>query len=244
MGRLSTNAVQLNGGPYRPYSADISHRHKNLWHNTTLYAILPCMDTTNMKRCPKCGIAKPLALFYHYSASPDGYQAYCRQCGDAATKKRAKKIQEKKRQMWIFKTEKRCSRCGKTLLLSAFRKRKPIGYDESAPHRRPRRLLSSWCKKCEVIYNKEYRGVLPLRVRAREYIATRVRRGKIVKPSACEMCGGSSSRIEAHHPDYLKKHIVLWLCSRCHHCLHSLYRVIQRKSHTSDSGPTALCPKL
>lgn len=43
-----------------------------------------------------------------------------------------------------------------------------------------------------------------------------VRQGKLVRPSACERCGRSWTRIEASHDDYSKPLYVEWLCVPCH----------------------------
>lgn len=43
-----------------------------------------------------------------------------------------------------------------------------------------------------------------------------VRSGRLVRPTACERCGESPKRIEAHHPDYDRPLDVLWLCKPCH----------------------------
>ena len=42
-----------------------------------------------------------------------------------------------------------------------------------------------------------------------------LRKGKIVKSKTCSLCGGKE-RIHAHHPDYKKPSLVVWLCHSCH----------------------------
>ncbi len=50
-----------------------------------------------------------------------------------------------------------------------------------------------------------------------------IRRGELVRPSACEKCQeparpeiGQRGRITAHHEDYTKPLEVIWLCHECH----------------------------
>lgn len=51
---------------------------------------------------------------------------------------------------------------------------------------------------------------------AQSAVARAVREGALVRPDACERCGGSETRIEGHHPDYHRPLDVRWLCIPCH----------------------------
>ena len=42
-----------------------------------------------------------------------------------------------------------------------------------------------------------------------------IRRGTIVKPSICSICG-KSAIIHGHHEDYSKPLEITWLCVNCH----------------------------
>lgn len=53
----------------------------------------------------------------------------------------------------------------------------------------------------------------PLKKRARNAVASAVRRGKLT-PQPCEVCGASPT--EAHHDDYSKPLDVRWLCEPHH----------------------------
>ena len=57
--------------------------------------------------------------------------------------------------------------------------------------------------------------------RARNLLRKAVFRGKIKKPTACEMCGASGGIIHGHHEDYGKPLDVQWLCTVCHGRVHS-----------------------
>lgn len=43
----------------------------------------------------------------------------------------------------------------------------------------------------------------------------------IKKPDACQKCGISGKRLNAHHADYLKPFEIEWLCQKCHLGWHS-----------------------
>lgn len=48
-----------------------------------------------------------------------------------------------------------------------------------------------------------------------------IKRGDLVRPSACELCGLTTRRIIAHHPDYSKPLDVMWIDECCHRLIHS-----------------------
>ena len=58
----------------------------------------------------------------------------------------------------------------------------------------------------------------PVKVSARIAVNNAVRDGRL-KKRPCEACG-STTRINAHHPDYSKPLEVVWLCSICHAATH------------------------
>lgn len=58
------------------------------------------------------------------------------------------------------------------------------------------------------------------RVRARQAVADALRRGKLVRPAACERCG-QIGRVVGHHHDYTRRLDVAWLCAICHQAVHS-----------------------
>lgn len=53
-----------------------------------------------------------------------------------------------------------------------------------------------------------------------ECVARAIKSGKLVKPSECSRCCSDKS-IEAHHIDYSKPLVVVWLCSMCHKEAHN-----------------------
>jgi len=57
------------------------------------------------------------------------------------------------------------------------------------------------------------------RIRANGLINTRVSRGLMDKPIACESCG-KEGPVDGHHDDYNRPDVVRWLCRSCHMSLH------------------------
>lgn len=58
----------------------------------------------------------------------------------------------------------------------------------------------------------------PEKARARKAVKDAVRRGQLIKPSACEVCGKllPKHQLQGHHDDYTKPLSVIWLCASCH----------------------------
>lgn len=63
--------------------------------------------------------------------------------------------------------------------------------------------------------SKKKRQKSPEKVAARAAVNNAIKRGEIVKPSACEQCG-KEKRLTGHHDDYSKPLTVRWLCYSCH----------------------------
>jgi ribosomal protein S27AE len=61
------------------------------------------------------------------------------------------------------------------------------------------------------------RATFPERYRARMAVARALKAGVLMKPEACQRCGNTPSRIEAHHADYGAPLDVEWLCKPCHY---------------------------
>jgi hypothetical protein len=81
-------------------------------------------------------------------------------------------------------------------------------------------------RRCASLLPRKHRPPAnPLNARdyARTVFHAALRRGKIVRPEACERCGDKLGRsrlgrslIHGHHHDYSKPLDVEWLCARCH----------------------------
>lgn len=55
---------------------------------------------------------------------------------------------------------------------------------------------------------------------ARSLIKKHLMRGKIIKPTMCDICK-KEGKIEAHHTDYEKPLEIMWLCTVCHRHQHN-----------------------
>ena len=67
----------------------------------------------------------------------------------------------------------------------------------------------------------------PLKQQANTAVGNALRRGDLTRPDQCELCVDSQSRIEAHHDDYKQQLAVRWICSICHHRVHSKFHPLQ-----------------
>lgn len=68
-----------------------------------------------------------------------------------------------------------------------------------------------------IIYQYNSRNVE--KKKAHSILKYAIKKGVIKKPNNCEKCK-ISSRLEAHHNDYLKPLDVQWLCTSCHNKRH------------------------
>lgn len=83
-----------------------------------------------------------------------------------------------------------------------------------------------WCRECKNAWKRDRPAEIKRaerqswKARHREkHLAQKacqkaVARGTLVRPDACERCGGGP--VQGHHPDYEKRLEVVWLCPRCH----------------------------
>ncbi len=84
------------------------------------------------------------------------------------------------------------------------------------------RLSQTLCSnECRIKHSrKEKRKPRQKPTRAARYaqrrIAYLVDIGRIMKPTACEQCGGERRRLEAAHYSYDEPERVRWLCRSCH----------------------------
>ena len=78
-------------------------------------------------------------------------------------------------------------------------------------------------KAREAAYMRKYRQdpVLRDRHHARRLTQSAIEKGILIK-GPCSKCG--KSKAEAHHKDYLKPLMVVWLCRDCHREVHGIRR--------------------
>lgn len=78
----------------------------------------------------------------------------------------------------------------------------------------PERVRES-AKKARLRYRRKH----PEHRAAQKSVYRAVKRGTLIRPANCSLCG-RRRRTEAHHHDYSKRHDVVWLCSPCHVSTH------------------------
>lgn len=63
---------------------------------------------------------------------------------------------------------------------------------------------------------KRWRLANPDAYRAHLAVSSAIARGVLERPDACEECGATDRRLDAHHPDYRDRLRVKWWCRSCH----------------------------
>jgi len=169
------------------------------------------MTKTNpaRRRCNRCGELKSLSEFAKKKDATLGRNYTCKTC-DAKRAREYRKTDEAK------EVRKRYMKSnGAKSKYKVYRARSKKYREEWAKSENGKKKIRS--------YIKHYASKNPEKVRAHWAIGTAVKRGHLSKPERCsiddENCKG---RIEAHHPDYLKRMEVVWLCRRHHRILHGL----------------------
>ena len=76
-------------------------------------------------------------------------------------------------------------------------------------------------KKAQIAYrakNKDRHSIY-------ERLRSAIKRGSVIKPNVCELCGSTEDKdkIHGHHWDYSKENWlnVIWCCSKCHNDIHN-----------------------
>lgn len=146
-----------------------------------------------MKECSRCGVAKPLAEFHANKSREDGCAPYCKVCVKAYTAEWRKK---------------------RALLLNAQSDWKTKTADMVEYRKAWRAAHPGYMTKKKA----EWLARNPQRRRVKDATAYAIETGKLVK-LPCEVCG--ESKVEAHHPDYSRPLMVVWLCKQHHKEIHS-----------------------
>ena len=63
---------------------------------------------------------------------------------------------------------------------------------------------------------KRWRVANPEKVRANWALREAIRKGEIIKPSICEMCGADDRPLDGHHEDHSLPLEAKWYCHSCH----------------------------
>lgn len=70
-------------------------------------------------------------------------------------------------------------------------------------------------KQQMAVYTKKSRMNNPEKYHAHNLVASAIKRGLLIKPDTCSVCGKRGS-VHGHHNDYAKPLEVVWVCARCH----------------------------
>ena len=163
------------------------------------------------KRCPKCGQTLPVELFHKNKAGYDGIDSWCRDCKDAARKKRDKanpqKTRERSRRWRLANPEKSREHC-----------RRWNRDNQGSERERNRRWREANKDKIRE-EQKQYRTEHRVENNARAILHRAVASGQL-KRQPCEVCGATQN-VHAHHDDYSKPLDVRWLCASHHQLVHN-----------------------
>lgn len=86
--------------------------------------------------------------------------------------------------------------------------------------------FKGWVSKQKRAYVNRYRARYPLQAAANDAVSKAIRTGALLRPAACERCGGKPSHepLHGHHDDYTKPLTVRWVCRKCHRAIHAEVR--------------------
>lgn len=104
----------------------------------------------------------------------------------------------------------KCKECTKKDVSERYR----LTFEARAEYER-RRNKTTKRKERKRIYTKRSREKNPEKYHAHSLVASAIKRGVLVKPSSCSICG-KEGIIHAHHEDYEKPLDVVWVCAKCH----------------------------
>jgi hypothetical protein len=156
------------------------------------------------KKCPDCGITKPLTLFYRHKKMADGHLNKCMECVKARVRKhRAENLER----------------------VQAYdRLRGLLPHRKAGVKARAHRYKEQHALAVKAAYRAE-----PQKRAARIAVGNALRDGRIKAPQACSRCL-TVGRVEAHHEDYSKPFDVVWLCTSCHGLRHREINEERRKA--------------
>ena len=156
------------------------------------------------RKCKKCGEVKPITEFYKHGKY---YATQCKECARAYSRKYTAEHCEERiayRKKYYSEHKEEINRHNKEWI-DANREK----------HNAYRRKYIREHMDELVDYQKKSRSEHPEKYRANAIINSRIKRGKLTRPTACEVCG-KEGRVEAHHDDYSKPLEVVWCCKSCH----------------------------
>jgi len=181
-----------------------------------------------MNTCSKCGVEKNLDGFLVRKDRKCGIHRICKECTNENRRSyyNANITRVRDRQKKYYKANR------KKYIRSAkewFDKRDPEQKEER------KKYLKAWYKKnreAQIEKRKEQKERINLwqkeynkkrdqkKADAYKIYVAAVRRGDLIRPKACSICGSEKYPIQGHHMDYSNPLEVVWVCTFCHSALH------------------------
>jgi hypothetical protein len=180
------------------------------------------------KQCCRCGVFKTSDQFKAVSGQSGKLRAWCKACCVAYQREQRAKIVTRRCVECGLSYQTRngesryCQPCGESRRLKNLEQGPQMrlvcqrcGTEYPSDHRR-RQFCSRLCKTL-ASRGRKRKSVTVAKARvAQAAIATELRAGRLVRPTACEQCQRLGVRIEAAHYDYDCPLKVRWLCRSCH----------------------------
>lgn len=192
------------------------------------------------KKCTKCGETKMLTEFVKHKSYKDGYYSRCKSCSYASEKEWRINNQEKKREMrrrYRENNREHIREMDREYYIENHEKMLEKAKVSQKKYHETEKGKSNLHK-----HNKLSRSRNPEKARARSLLSNAICDGKIIRPSACSLCGCDKFVIEAHHPDYSKPYDVIWLCRSCHGIVHRKIKSHrERLSEKTPKGDAIVC---
>lgn len=153
------------------------------------------------------------------------HKSYCKPCvAESLRKSRNKRLKCIECHRWPqIKGTSYCRWCKKRLEASP--KPKWRAQVCSHCHKRPPTNYHCYCRPClnattKVRLKADLTPAQYARRLARQRLNAAIRKGRIIR-QPCRRCG-STTRVEAHHPNYSEALNVVWLCDPCHRIQHKV----------------------
>lgn len=146
----------------------------------------------------------------------------CRKCGFLFNERGCPKCAVARSKRWRLANPDRYRLLIRTAQKRSYRRDPEKGRLKSGQWKEYR---SKWCSDRPerlAVYQKKHHAKYPLRWKARYTANNALSKGKISRQSVCSKCGISEG-LEKHHPDYTNPLRVIWLCEKCHSCIHRKY---------------------
>lgn len=171
------------------------------------------------KTCNTCKENKSIRYFYIQKKGLHGRTGSCKECRGEYQKNYHRKNIEKRRE-WGRK-QRKCTPNENAEKYLIFKKKNPNYWKDYYKQNSEKRLAS----------NRRFFERHPERVEFYKKYYTAIRKGILVRPNECSICGEKVKTV-GHHFNYEDPLKVTWMCAPCHHAVHSRQRSKNRKSVT------------